>query len=834
MTCPAGYAHYNDTLHVTNICRACTPGVEYQPVSAPLQCLPSTLCSAGSFQSVAPTLTADRKCAECPPGTYQPLTSATSCHACPAGTYSAAHGSKECIRASQECGTGLEEAAGPTPTSDIVCKNADACEYYPCSIDSLGCVDLPPPYPNNPFGRTCKPCRPGFSGDGSSCLPSAVYDSLTALCFCPPGNGSQRTVCGSSDENGCPGQAGKVVRHCSADNTWASPTNSCVPATSCADFPCPDNAICTDLMSGEPSAAGRACRCRVGYIMLNDSCVSLVLYQFVRESWTDYNANSNFGTMSQFRSGAAFSPLEVAHVNSILAYVADINSTFSQPPSVIVYYVQMVTSLIQTSQETINAATNFSQASLPDALTKFATNRAAQLNPSQSFVTNTNAFHLWISRPAKFTGVSNSFSTLQGLADTVVIPQTAYPLAPAATFSVLIYANSSLFIPHRAANVSTKVISVKIQGIADGQPLDEPVSFFFLKHFNASVHRCAYWDFTNASWLTDGCKENKTASNVTHVCCTCTHLTNFAVLASASGGASSPSISAANAKALELITYIGCSLSIFCMLLLLYVFLVRLPDLRTQSKAVICLLCFNLIGAQLTFLAGIDQTTPVAGCHVVALFLHFFLLAAFSFMLIEGYLMYRTFVIILTGGQVKWRYIYAVGFGIPIVIVAISAGIRWNDYGSSASCWLSTQNGTVWAFIGPMLAVVCINLIIFALVLRKVLDMGARVRRRSSVSAEENASYQKLKKALRASASFMCLLGITWVFGALAIGAAALAFYYLFALCNTLQGVFIFYFHCFLDPRSAAPSALMRHPHVLAASAAPSRDSRAASRQPSR
>ena len=49
--------------------------------------------------------------------------------------------------------------------------------------------------------------------------------------------------------------------------------------------------------------------------------------------------------------------------------------------------------------------------------------------------------------------------------------------------------------------------------------------------------------------------------------------------------------------------------------------------------------------------------------------------------------------------------------------------------------------------------------------------------------------------------SFFALLGVTWVFGALAIGGAALVFIYLFALCNAFQGLFIFIFHCAVDPR---------------------------------
>jgi hypothetical protein len=43
------------------------------------------------------------------------------------------------------------------------------------------------------------------------------------------------------------------------------------------------------------------------------------------------------------------------------------------------------------------------------------------------------------------------------------------------------------------------------------------------------------------------------------------------------------------------------------------------------------------------------------------------------------------------------------------------------------------------------------------------------------------------------------IAGLTWIFGALAIGEAAVVFFYLFALCNCVQGIVIFIFQLLLD-----------------------------------
>ena len=48
--------------------------------------------------------------------------------------------------------------------------------------------------------------------------------------------------------------------------------------------------------------------------------------------------------------------------------------------------------------------------------------------------------------------------------------------------------------------------------------------------------------------------------------------------------------------------------------------------------------------------------------------------------------------------------------------------------------------------------------------------------------------------------AIMVLLGLTWFFGALAIGSARLLFQYLFCIFNSLQGFAIFWFHCIRQP----------------------------------
>lgn len=73
--------------------------------------------------------------------------------------------------------------------------------------------------------------------------------------------------------------------------------------------------------------------------------------------------------------------------------------------------------------------------------------------------------------------------------------------------------------------------------------------------------------FVFSAWSDEGCRVLST--NKTHTVCWCDHLTNFAILMDLH----STSLSAENEIALTVITYIGCSISILCLLMANIVFL---------------------------------------------------------------------------------------------------------------------------------------------------------------------------------------------------------------------------------------------------------------------
>jgi len=68
-------------------------------------------------------------------------------------------------------------------------------------------------------------------------------------------------------------------------------------------------------------------------------------------------------------------------------------------------------------------------------------------------------------------------------------------------------------------------------------------------------------------------------------------------------------------------------------------------------------------------------------CAIVAGLLHFFFLSAFCWMLLEGVQLYRM-VVLVFHTTLKHLHMYLVGYGVPLVIVIISAIAFPKGYGT--------------------------------------------------------------------------------------------------------------------------------------------------------
>lgn len=115
--------------------------------------------------------------------------------------------------------------------------------------------------------------------------------------------------------------------------------------------------------------------------------------------------------------------------------------------------------------------------------------------------------------------------------------------------------------------LNSKVISASL-GKGRHIQLREPVRLT-LRHLqteNVSNPSCVFWDYTTNAWLEEGCKVEFT--NKSHTVCLCDHLTNFAILMDVHA----IYLPIPHQIALKIITYVGCVVSIICLILAIATF----------------------------------------------------------------------------------------------------------------------------------------------------------------------------------------------------------------------------------------------------------------------
>ncbi|XP_039601464.1 adhesion G-protein coupled receptor G2 isoform X2 [Polypterus senegalus] len=308
---------------------------------------------------------------------------------------------------------------------------------------------------------------------------------------------------------------------------------------------------------------------------------------------------------------------------------------------------------------------------------------------------------------------------------------------------------------------------------------------------------CVFWNYSKfmnkGGWDETGCSvKNKTASSTI---CQCNHLTSFAVLLGSSLNYQ-PNI------VLTYITFVGCGISCIFLAVTILTYLLFEKLRKDYPAKILIQLCLALLGLNLVFLidSWIAIYKDVPGlCIAVAVFLHYFLLASFTWMGLEAFHMYLALVKVFNTYVQRYMLKFCiVGWGLPAVVIAIVVGISRGNYGlatySKSSdgytdefCWIKNDTAFYVSVVAYFCVVFLINLGMFIVVLVQL----CRIKNQKHNHLKRN-TFRDMKSV----AGLTFLLGITWGFALFAWGDANLPFMYLFTIFNTLQGFFIFIFHC--------------------------------------
>ncbi|XP_056295587.1 adhesion G-protein coupled receptor G4 isoform X2 [Pseudoliparis swirei] len=314
---------------------------------------------------------------------------------------------------------------------------------------------------------------------------------------------------------------------------------------------------------------------------------------------------------------------------------------------------------------------------------------------------------------------------------------------------------------------------------------------------------CMFWDFQEnggrGGWNSRGCETQSVSAYRTS--CLCDHLTHFAVLLDVSR----TPISEADRQILTVISNLGCGISSIFLGITLLTYLSFEKLRRDYPSKILINLSAALLGLSMLFLldSWLSSFSNYSLCIATAATMHYFLLASFTWMGLEAVHMYlalvKVFNIYVPSYILKFC---AVGWGVPLVIVSLVLAIDKDAYGSSLPdesavmlqssdqfCWLQNDVFFYVTVVAFVLLILLCNTVVFIVVLIQIRKMRANKHSTNRLNSLHD---------LRAVAGLTVLLGLTWSIGFFSFGAGKVVFMYLFSIFNTLQGFFVFLFHCLM------------------------------------
>ncbi|XP_078329616.1 uncharacterized protein LOC111112680 [Crassostrea virginica] len=355
-------------------------------------------------------------------------------------------------------------------------------------------------------------------------------------------------------------------------------------------------------------------------------------------------------------------------------------------------------------------------------------------------------------------------------------------------------ADSTGKTPKRKAFINSHVLSLTTQ--TDLKVLNPSLKLTF-RHIKIDSPdmqaTCVSWNFTNSKWTETGCK--LTLHDHKRTECQCNHLTNFAILMRPY----TPTVE--DKPALKTMSLIGVILSITFTVLTFTIYTLTWRFIKSEQNIMMLNLCASLVVAYVIFISAVEKTEHEGLCIAITAILHYLFLVTFFNMLGIGIHYFMSITVTYyamyvannfkSKSRVHWFLIGV--WGIPLPITLTCMGVFWGKgYHLKFYCWLSTESGSLYMFIIPVCLIALMNLLIIVSLV-KILCA-------TSVMAKSSLQ-KKAASGLRSLGTLLPVLGVTWLFGILAVNEKTNVFQYLFVIANSLQGFFIFVSHVLLNKK---------------------------------
>ncbi|NXL30443.1 AGRD2 protein, partial [Glaucidium brasilianum] len=333
--------------------------------------------------------------------------------------------------------------------------------------------------------------------------------------------------------------------------------------------------------------------------------------------------------------------------------------------------------------------------------------------------------------------------------------------------------------------VGTAVISLAL--LSDYQEIGTSVRYRLQHRVQWMViPMCVLWFLLHVSpdaggmWSTAGCSVVTPLPDSTT--CFCNHTTNFAVLLQLY---EMQQRTAKEELTLQTLTFIGCGVS-FCALIVTFILFLAVGVPKSERTTVHKNLIFALAAAEALLMVSELAKSNQVLCFTVTAFLHLFFMAAFSWMLVEGLLLWSKVVAVNMSEDRRMKFYYVTGWGLPVVIVGVTLATSFNKYVADNHCWLNVQTNVIWAFVGPVLFILAVNTFVL---FRVVVVTVSSARRRSKMLTPNSSLENQIGIQIWATAKpilvLLPVLGLTWVCGVLV--HLSIVWAYVFIVLNSLQ-----------------------------------------------